>query len=168
MTKTGSGADNQPNIHATGLILADRGILIAGTSGSGKTTLALTLLNMARGECRFSRLVSDDQLFLRAASGRLLALAPESIGGLAEVHGSGIHVIAHEPRMQVHLIVRLHDTSEVPRFQADAIERLHGIDIPLLDLAHRNALAAALAVCAKLSLPPFAQHPLAAPVGNSL
>ncbi|RWH23488.1 MAG: HPr kinase/phosphorylase, partial [Mesorhizobium sp.] len=33
------------NIHATAILIGDRGVLITGPSGAGKTTLALTLID---------------------------------------------------------------------------------------------------------------------------
>lgn len=154
-----SPAVNQlPNVHATGLLLSDRGVLLAGASGSGKTTLAHMLLQMGSAEGRFARLVGDDRMILKTVSGRLLALVPGSIGGVAEVYGSAVHAMAHEPRMVVHLLIRLCDPADAPRFQPDAVERLEGVDIPVLHLEHRNTVAAALAVRAKLSLAPFTPH----------
>ncbi len=159
MTRSGSSTAGQlPNIHATALLLSDRGVLVAGASGSGKTTLAHILLQMVNAEGLFARLVSDDGVLLKSVSGRLVAVAPDAIGGLAEVYGSAVHAMAHEPSMVVHLLIRLCDPANAPRFQPDAVEQLEGVDIPVLCLEHRNAAAAALAVRAKLSLAPFATH----------
>ena len=51
------------NLHASAVVLGDRGIVIAGESGAGKTQLALELLSHARSFGLFARLVADDQIF---------------------------------------------------------------------------------------------------------
>ncbi|RUX64203.1 HPr kinase/phosphorylase, partial [Mesorhizobium sp. M7A.F.Ca.US.014.04.1.1] len=60
------------NIHATMVLIGERGILITGASGSGKTALALALIDHCRQRGSFARLVGDDQLFVGAHAGRLL------------------------------------------------------------------------------------------------
>ncbi len=144
------------NIHATAIVLADRGILIAGTSGSGKTGLALALVMHARSFGLFGRLVGDDQLLLSAHGGRLVCAAPTTIAGLAEVRGIGPVPVEHEPRAQVDLVVRLVSAAAAPRFAEPATERLAGCDVPCLVLAAGDRDAALFAVASRLSLPPFA------------
>jgi len=64
------------NMHATALLVGDRGVVVLGASGSGKTTFALTLVAQARAAGLFSRIVADDQVFAEAQNGRLLCKVP--------------------------------------------------------------------------------------------
>jgi serine kinase of HPr protein (carbohydrate metabolism regulator) len=143
------------NIHATALLLGDRGVLICGLSGSGKTTLALTLIGQFSAAGRFARLVGDDQLFVHSPAGRLVVSSPETIAGLAEVHGLGPRPLPHQPSAVIDLVVRLVAEAEAPRLPEPQTETLAGVVLPRLDLPARNSTASALAVTAWLKAPPF-------------
>jgi len=144
------------NIHATALVLGDRGILIVGPSGAGKTTLALTLLDRFSGHGRFARLVGDDQLFVEARGGRLLCRAPWTISGLVEVPGIGPRPVPAQPAAIVDLVLRLVARDALPRLQDAATETIAGCVLPRVDLARRDT-AAALPIVAALLSPPFGQ-----------
>lgn len=87
-------------LHATCLQLSSGGrtlgILLRGKPGSGKSALALQLLDqpgsgLVEGRLPVTaQLVSDDQVVLSNAGGKLLATAPAAIAGLLEVRGLGI------------------------------------------------------------------------------
>ena len=141
------------NIHATGLILGDRGVLLTGPSGSGKTTLALQLLARAGTLDGFGRLVCDDQVFVEALAGRLVARAAPSIVGLVEIGGLGPCPVEAETAMAVDLLVRLVPAGEAPRMETGNSDFVEGVALPRLDLPERCALAAANAVLAWLVLP---------------
>lgn len=143
------------NIHATGVVLADRGIVIAGEAGTGKTQLALALISHARAAGLFARVVADDQLFLTECHGRLLCEAPATIAGLAEVRGLGPVHIAHTAKTPVDLLVRLVGRAAAERLPETRSERLLGQEIAVLRLAGDDRHAAVMAVMAQLSLPPF-------------
>jgi serine kinase of HPr protein (carbohydrate metabolism regulator) len=145
----------QTNIHATALVLGDRGVLIAGPSGAGKTTLALTLIDRFGSNERFARLVGDDQLFIAARGGRLVASCPPAIAGLAEVRGVGPRALPALASAVIDLIVRLVPEHDAPRLPDPASETIAGIELPRLDLPARNAVAASLAVTAWLAAPAF-------------
>jgi hypothetical protein len=62
------------SLHAAGLCVGDKGLLIAGTSGAGKTTLTIALLRAGFDY------MGDDTIFLTERSGDLRALAfPDEI-----------------------------------------------------------------------------------------
>ncbi len=139
---------DRPNLHATGIVLGTVGLLIAGPSGAGKTTLALAMIETWRRHGRFARLIADDQVFLSAANGRLLASAPPSIAGTAEIFGLGPMPAEYLGTAAVDAFCRLGATSEPPRFRQPAFEMLQGCRVPRIELAARNVQAAAPALSA--------------------
>jgi serine kinase of HPr protein (carbohydrate metabolism regulator) len=138
------------NLHGTAVVLGDSGVLIIGRSGSGKTSLALDLIASAKGRGRFARLVADDQLFIRAASGRLVVEAPATIRGLVEVYGLGPTRSANEDFAVIDLVVRLVDAKNAPRFQKDGTEKVAGLELPTISVAERNTRASVAATLAQL------------------
>lgn len=143
------------NIHATAILVGDRGLLITGASGAGKTTLALALVDRLRARGSFSRLVGDDQLLAAGHGGRLVCRAPSTIAGLVEVPAIGPRPAPFEPAAVIDLVVRLAPAAEIARFQDDAEERIAGCRVPRIDLAERDVVAALPAVAARLALAPF-------------
>lgn len=137
-------------MHATAVLLGDRGVLIAGRSGAGKTLLALALIEKMRAAGRFARLVSDDQLFLSAHEGRLLCRAPATIAGLAEIRGFGPIAVEHEAAAAVDLLVRLVPAAEAERFPEAQSAILCGCEIASTSLAEREIAAAVPAILARL------------------
>lgn len=143
------------NIHATALVLGDRGLLIAGPSGSGKTTLALALIADGLKRGRFAALVSDDRVDLSVTSGRLVCGAPGAIEGLAEVYGRTPQRLVTERRAVVDLMVRLVPADAAPRYAENEAEAILGIAIPRILSAERNVSGALAAVASVFNLPPF-------------
>ena len=143
------------NIHATAILIGERGILITGPSGSGKTTLALALVDHLRQRGLFSRVIGDDQLFVTGHAGRLLCRAPAAIAGLAEVAGLGPRPLPFEPAGIIDLHVRLVGEAEMERFQQEVSEPIAGCPVPRIDLVRRNVSAALPAVMSRLSIAPF-------------
>lgn len=143
------------NFHASAMVLADRGIVIAGSPGAGKTQLALALICRAGAHGLFARLVADDQIFLSVHHGRLICAAPVTIAGLAELRGLGPRQIRHEAKAPVDLLVRLVEPHAAERLPQKQTELLLGCDVPLLRLPVGDREAAAMAVLARLALPPF-------------
>jgi serine kinase of HPr protein (carbohydrate metabolism regulator) len=76
--------------HATAIVVGTTGVALVGPSGSGKSSMALDLISGARRAGHFAALLSDDQIFVHAVNGRLIAHAPASIRGMIELYGSGI------------------------------------------------------------------------------
>lgn len=134
------------NIHATIVVLGDRGVAITGVSGSGKTSLALSLVSHWRISGRFARLVSDDQAFVAARSGRLVAHAPHAIAGLAEVRGIGPMPAPFEPVAVVDLVVELIDQGDNDAIAPDRTVELAGVVLPVYRLPGRKVAAASLIV----------------------
>jgi serine kinase of HPr protein (carbohydrate metabolism regulator) len=143
------------NIHATALVVGDRGILIRGPSGAGKTTLALALAARAVAAGRFAALVGDDQLMARAVGGRLVCRAPASIAGLAEVRGRTPRLVAHVPACVVDLAVSLVPPHEAPRYAEPESGTVAGCAVPAMLLCERNVEGALPALASWLFLPPF-------------
>jgi serine kinase of HPr protein (carbohydrate metabolism regulator) len=143
------------NLHATAVVIGDRGVLIRGPSGSGKTTLALAMIAWFRGLGRFACLVADDQVLLSRREGRLLCAAPPSIEGLVEVRGATPRPVRHEPSAIIDLLVILAQEHAAPRFLEERWEEIGGCRVAVLVLAQRNAEGAFPAIAARLSLPPF-------------
>lgn len=146
------------HLHATALVLGDRGLLIQGGSGAGKSTLALSLIRKSGLAGRFARLVSDDQVELAARAGRLVAGAPASIAGLVEVYGLSPTIVAYEERAVIDLVVRLVGVGQAPRFQEEGQVAIAGCRLPVLDLPSRNAEAATAAIHARLGFEPFSRR----------
>ncbi len=141
------------NIHATAVLLGDRGLLIQGDSGSGKSTLALALVAGFVQAGRFARIVADDRVIVDASRGRLLARPPQSIAGIAEIHGLGPRPVEHERAAVIDLVVRLVEKPSVPRFQEERQVIVAGLDLPVLDLEARNVAASVAATLAWLRQP---------------
>lgn len=136
------------NVHATGVVLGARGLLITGPSGSGKTTLALALVDAWQRRGRFARLVADDQILVSVAAGRLLAAAPPPIAGLVEICGIGPVPAPHLGIAVVDAICTLVPEGDAPRFQESRVEAILGCRIPRIELAARNLVAAIPALTA--------------------
>ena len=143
------------NIHATAILIGERGILITGPSGSGKTTLALALIDHFGRRGLFARLIGDDQLFVTAHFGRLVCHAPASIAGLTEVPGLGPKPLLFEPGAVIDLTIQLVAADAMTRFQEESSATIAGCVVPRIDLAGRNVIAALPAVMARLAIAPF-------------
>lgn len=101
---------NEPqpeNIHGTGLVLGQHGIVIRGASGMGKSLLALELLDRWESRRLNARLVADDRLDMRLQPDGLMMAAPPTIAGLIELRGRGIVSRPHIQAAVVHLVVDL-------------------------------------------------------------
>lgn len=104
---TGTAASDGIVVHASCVVVRERGILIRGPSGAGKSTLARRLIAEGERAGRFARLVGDDRVVLSTSSGRVLARPVPAAAGLIEVRGLGICRVAREASCVVRLIVDL-------------------------------------------------------------
>jgi serine kinase of HPr protein (carbohydrate metabolism regulator) len=136
-----------PTVHATAVVVGETGVLLRGASGSGKSTLARALVEAANRAGRFAAFVADDRVILAPADGRLVARAPDTIAGLAELRGFGIVAIDHEAAAVVRLVVDLVPGESMERMPAPdgSTVRIEGIDLVRIAVPERS-LAQALAL----------------------
>ena len=128
-------------LHASGVAIDGRAVLITGESGAGKSDLALRLID------RGAALVSDDQVRLNAVDGQLIAAAPDTIAGQIEVRGLGIMAMAHRSPMPVSLLIELGAPTE--RMPEPRTKELCGIGVPAVAL---DPFEAAAPIKAELAL----------------
>ena len=95
------------NLHASTAVIGEIGVLVRGASGSGKTRLVLALVEAARREGRFARLVADDRTLVCAYGDRVVARPHPTLAGLVERRGLGIVPVEHEPACLLGLVVDL-------------------------------------------------------------
>jgi len=124
-------------IHATALLVGERGVLLRGASGAGKSLLALALIDRVRREGGFAALVADDRIWLEAVNGRLIAQGRAQLAGLCERRSEGLIEAPHEPRAVLRLIVDLAERGRPPPRMPEASDRyatLGGLALPRLRL----------------------------------
>lgn len=98
------------NVHATGLVLGDAGLLLRGPSGSGKSLLALALLDEWELRRLPASLVADDRVDLCVRDGAIVMRPPRSIEGLIELRGRGLVPRPFVAEAPLHLVVDLVET----------------------------------------------------------
>lgn len=114
-------------LHATGVAIEGRTVLLCGPSGSGKSDLALRLID------RGAMLVSDDYTLVKRIDGRLIATAPSTIAGQMEVRGIGIVTVPYREEAPVALLIDL--TEQVERMpMAMASRAVAGMQVPVARL----------------------------------
>jgi serine kinase of HPr protein (carbohydrate metabolism regulator) len=95
------------NVHGTGLVLGDRGLLLRGPSGAGKSVLTLALLDRWEGRGEPAWLLSDDRVDLFVDGKGLLMRAPPTLAGLIELRGRGIVHRAFREQAPLDLVIDL-------------------------------------------------------------
>ncbi len=146
-----AGAEGEA-LHASCVAVGEAAILIRGASGAGKSQLALALLDAARAEGRFARLVGDDRVLVAARAGRLVARPHPRLAGLVERRGLGLAPVPHEAAAVVALVVDCGERGERMPEPADLVAEVAGVTLPRLRLAGeegdaRRALAALRLFC---------------------
>ena len=143
------------SLHATAVIHGESGVLILGPSGSGKSALALALMARAGGAGAFAALIGDDRVFVRAASGRLIAWGAANMAGTIERRTAGLIAVRHEPAALVRLAVELGERRRRwPRMPDDNDSlTIGGVELPRLALdSGQSACDQALAVEERLAV----------------
>lgn len=129
-------------VHATAVLVGERGLLLRGASGSGKSSLAARLVaeGLPDGHGGHFRawLVADDRVRLNVAGGtRLLARPHPAIAGLIERRGEGLGPARWAGVMRVHAVVELADPVTIPRLPGpdDLAVAVLGVRLPRLRVA---------------------------------
>jgi serine kinase of HPr protein (carbohydrate metabolism regulator) len=130
---TAEGEGRAERVAASCIVLGAWGLMVRGPSGSGKSALCWALLNDP-APFAYAALVGDDQLWLRAASGRLIAEPAPAIAGRIEIRGLGIVPLGYEPRARIALVADLVPLGEIERLPVagDLQTELCGLQVPRL------------------------------------
>jgi serine kinase of HPr protein (carbohydrate metabolism regulator) len=124
------------NIHATGVLVDGRGVLIRGPSGAGKSLLAFELLARHAD----ARLVADDRVDLEAAGRGLTMHAPPALAGRIELRGRGIVARSHVSPAPVDLVVDLVDELVRMLEEAALTTDLLGVTLPRCPVPRRGVV----------------------------
>ena len=124
------------NVHGTAIVIGTTGLLLVGPSGAGKSAVALHCIYEARARGLSAALVSDDQVLITEEDGSLVARAPASIAGLAEVRGAGIIRVETTEKAILHRAIRPIEPPFAERLppEGETIEVLPGRFLPLTRL----------------------------------
>ncbi|MBJ3785978.1 HPr kinase/phosphorylase [Devosia sediminis] len=95
------------NVHGTGVVLGETGVLLRGPSGAGKSTLCLALLDRWEGRGQDALLVADDRIDLALDGTNFLMRAPPQLAGLIELRGRGIVSRPHRQEARLDLVIDL-------------------------------------------------------------
>jgi serine kinase of HPr protein (carbohydrate metabolism regulator) len=132
-------------LHGSCVAFEGVGILLRGPSGAGKSDLALRLIDAG------AELVADDQVLLEAREDRLVARAPERLGGLLEVRGLGVVELPQRTGVTVGLVVDLVPPAKAERLPPERLERIEGIELIVLRLdPFENSAVAKLRLAAQI------------------
>ena len=116
-------------IHATSIIVNQKGILITGKAGFGKSSLALELIEQG------ASLIADDVTFLTAKDEKLYASCDEKWCGCLEVRGFGIiQGIQTKSVSKIDYLIELTD-EKIERMPYDISQKTYcGVDIPIFKI----------------------------------
>ena len=128
-------------VHATAIVVGEKGFLFIGQSGSGKTQAALSCLADARKHGQFAALIADDRVILEIVSGRLVAHCPKPILGQAEIRGSGIFNFNYRPSVVISCLIAPGQAIGVERIpDQDEEYALDDVGLPVLRMDYRSIL----------------------------
>ena len=120
-------------VHASAVLVGERGVLIRGASGTGKSALLLGLL---AADPAATWLIADDRVILTASHGRLIAAAPAALAGLMEIRGQGIVRRSFVSPAPIDLVVDLVSLAASQRMPAadEEMSPVEGVDVALFHL----------------------------------
>lgn len=118
------------NVHGTGLLLGETGVLLRGPSGAGKSVLALALLDRWEGRNLAAHLVADDRVDLVPDGPYLLMQAPATLAGLIELRGRGIVKRSHRNLVRLDLVIDLVPEMERMLEDESLATQVEGIAVP--------------------------------------
>jgi HPr kinase/phosphorylase len=101
-------------LHASAVLVGERGVLLRGVSGAGKSLLALALIGRVRREGGFAALVGDDRVWLEAIHDRIIARGAPKLAGLCERRCQGLVEAPHEAEAVIRLVVDLAERGATP------------------------------------------------------
>ena len=148
-------------IHATAVALsfqgqdAPFGVLVEGPSGAGKTSLLFELMELAATGAyglNQAQLVADDQTILAQEGGKIVAHAPATIEGFAELRGLGIIKLDFLESCPIRLRVILQEKAERVPQEESLSSRILGCELPTLPLAKDAARARIITLAAQVLL----------------
>jgi HPr kinase/phosphorylase len=129
------------SIHASAVLVGDRGILIRGPSGSGKSRLAFDLILAGRaGQIPPATLIGDDRVRLAGRDGRLIVQGVAALAGKIEIRGLGIRTLGFTPEGIIGLAVDLNaaDAARLP--PPEALKTVvSGVELPRIPVAAGQA-----------------------------
>ena len=132
-------------LHATGVQVADFGLLLRGPSGCGKSRLACDLLFHAREAGRFAALVGDDSITLTRNGDALWMTGHSTITGQMEVRGLGILDVQSVQTARLTHVIELSGTQErLPERSNKTHEVLFGVSLPHFNVSSGAVTATAL------------------------
>jgi HPr kinase/phosphorylase len=120
------------SVHASAVLVGNRGVLIRGPSGAGKSHLAFDLILAGlAGQIPPAVLIGDDRVHLRVSQGQLLVRPARELAGLIEIRGLGIRRCDFAEEAVLGLVVDLYaaDANRLPPPEA-LLARISGVEIP--------------------------------------
>jgi serine kinase of HPr protein (carbohydrate metabolism regulator) len=125
------------SVHASAVLVGDRGVLIRGPSGAGKSRLAFDLILAGRaGQVPSAILVGDDRVHLDTVGGQLMVRPVPELASLIEIRGLGIRRCDFAREAVVALVVDLGaaDAERLP--PPESLQtRLNGVLLPRIPVA---------------------------------
>lgn len=122
------------HIHASAVVVGDKGVLITGPSGAGKSSLARRLIDFAQIHGRFGALIGDDRLNIEAIGGRIIASPHPKIEGMLEIRGVGLVSMNFLPSAAIDLLVSCQTVinTRLPD-EGDRAESIMGLSLPRIE-----------------------------------
>jgi serine kinase of HPr protein (carbohydrate metabolism regulator) len=138
-------------MHASTIIIGNKGVLIRGKAGAGKSSLALHLIESSHAVCRFAGLVSDDQTKVNNANGLLLASCPDAIAGKIEIRGFGIVDLDCISSAIIHLVVDLVEPDRIERMPDLELCEIERVKLPHISVPRCREDQATRIILARLT-----------------